>query len=800
MKRWLLALLLMGIAPVWSQERKFGDKPDLNFFAEFVQPTFRDVCSTCHSQNGNAAFGRFPMQQSFGSPYTDEQTQKNFEEAVRRIRPKDPNGSLLLNKPLAKVTHGGGQQVREGGKDQKNFIDWINGAIGTKASGGAGGPFDLAFFESRVAAILDKKCAIKACHGGTTGAGAAFHLEPSANGRFAPEVIKANFTEVTKRAKPKDLNASLVLLKPTGDRTHEGGTVLQKASQDFGILVEFVNGASLSGGGLDRAFFDQFVNPILGRTCGVSACHGGSDGIGARFHLHAPNEVGKFSQKQLDDNFMAVTNPALPRAKPSDPQSLVLLKPTGGAPHVGGIKLPKTSKEYQTVLAWVNGARARPNRPPIVAQGGVGGVLEQRLGAPVPLDLSGSSDTENDTLSFEYKLMMAPRGARAEVRGTGARAALTTDRPGAYVISVTASDGKPGGESDPYKVTVIVTGATTEEAAAVGPRTIPAATTEVPGGRRELFVRRAYFEVLGRGPTIEEFALAVGQPRDQLVAGLFNRPEYYRHWLEEQFQLLGLTGSHRFSADLVQGATLGLFNRDYGQLPTLYTLFTSKQYVDRNFGAVNPRDFFMTLFQQLVGRDPTDTELRNVGPQLVQHVMATPEFYVRYAHRSYRRLVGADASNELAVKLAERLSRFPAAAQAIEQEIVLSADYLNSLTRPKPKTSVMLAESLVRDLLGRAPNESEFDAAQTALGASQDQGAVALLIGRALLGSADANLPTKANLGDRAKWVRDTFVRLLRREPTAKEVGAFVEAMNEAVVTPRLIIEALISSPEYLIY
>jgi hypothetical protein len=114
--------------------------------------------------------------------------------------------------------------------------------------------------------------------------------------------------------------------------------------------------ASRSSGGapirkvkLDEAFFRGYVQPILERR--------GKDGY-ACVHCHASHTI-----------FSGTYGTALNVVNPDDPeQSLILLKPTSSSEsegvvgsnsvaHGGGVRWPKGSPEYVTILDWIRGAK-----------------------------------------------------------------------------------------------------------------------------------------------------------------------------------------------------------------------------------------------------------------------------------------------------------------------------------------------------------------------------------------------------------------------------------------------------------
>ena len=100
---------------------------------------------------------------------------------------------------------------------------------------------------------------------------------------------------------------------------------------------------------LDEAYFRGYVQPILEKR--------GKDGY-ACVHCHATHT-----------QFNGTYGTALNVVNPDQPeQSLILLKPTSSSEsegvvganalaHGGGIRWPKDSPEYVTILDWIKGAK-----------------------------------------------------------------------------------------------------------------------------------------------------------------------------------------------------------------------------------------------------------------------------------------------------------------------------------------------------------------------------------------------------------------------------------------------------------
>jgi hypothetical protein len=108
----------------------------------------------------------------------------------------------------------------------------------------------------------------------------------------------------------------------------------------------------LSVPGVAAAQTPSFVNdvePILTRFgCNQGACHGkGSGQNGFRLSLrgYAPEWDHAWITREFSTRRI---NPANPEA------SLLLLKPTGQAPHEGGVLMAKGSREYQVLLDWIS--------------------------------------------------------------------------------------------------------------------------------------------------------------------------------------------------------------------------------------------------------------------------------------------------------------------------------------------------------------------------------------------------------------------------------------------------------------
>lgn len=785
----------------------FGDKLDFNFFEANVAPVFRDVCVGCHGGGNAAAQSVFPLQMPGADQrYTDEQLRRDFEEAAKRVQLKNPQNSRLLLKPTGQVMHGGGQQIAPGSKEAKAFVDWINGAAlkeRIKPATPQGQP-DEKQFADQIVPILVSKCA-SVCHGGKNPlAKSAFPMEvPGANNQLSPPQLKRFYEETLKKVKFKDPEGSPLIRKGTGKVTHGGGEVIKIPSPEYDTLVAWANG-NRAGSGLDRAFFVDYVQPILTRRCALPACHGGSNSVAGKiFHIYPPQPNGQMLPDHTEANWKAVLSQY--RAVPKRDTSKLLTKPTGRTTHGGGTVLdvnkPDQKKDYDIIAKWILEGAVSTNARPLAV---VVPPPEIPVGAPVTLDASSSHDPDGDELTFHWTVTAKPAQAPLPtIESQGQKARFAAPAPGVYTVSLVVNDGKI--DSSPAFVNVVVV-SDAENPQLTGPAVIPPAQPDAPP--TPPFVRRAYLDVLGRPPTLVEFNNALKMTRAQLVARLFRSLEYDQNWFEEQLSYLFLTGQFRPDSEEITRLPIKLFNKELTQIEALQILIASKSFQERNPGAAN---FVLAAFEQLVGTLPNVQFLQhgikqmeaNKPLELLQQMMSTEELagIARrlWVHRLFRKYLGVYCPENLLEKIASRLAQFPLAGPTTEKELVLSQEYLNNLNTPRLKTPAMLAQSLYRDLLGRAPSPTELEAARVALMSASDPIPVLSVLADTLLKSDEARVPDKNGINAR-DWVTQQFQQILGRQPTPAELQAYVTALSQADVTPRTVLQALVSSREYLYY
>jgi mono/diheme cytochrome c family protein len=117
---------------VFSQNQTF-------FTDQVMAQVLVPVCATCHVAGGQAQATRLRV--TLNDPLATART------VAQLIDPAQPSASLILNKPLAIVPHGGGQQVTPGSMHAQILQQWVDivarAGCAPSSSGGSGSGADL---------------------------------------------------------------------------------------------------------------------------------------------------------------------------------------------------------------------------------------------------------------------------------------------------------------------------------------------------------------------------------------------------------------------------------------------------------------------------------------------------------------------------------------------------------------------------------------------------------------------------------------------------------------------------------
>jgi YVTN family beta-propeller protein len=126
-----------GLSPIQPASSSASDALDFHFFKSRVQPIFLKErpgharCYGCHSEY-NRSF-HFERLSPGAANWTDEQSQRNFQNVLQHVVPGDPGSSSLLIHPLAPEAggdpfHSGGHQFQsQNDSDWLTIAEWVRG-------------------------------------------------------------------------------------------------------------------------------------------------------------------------------------------------------------------------------------------------------------------------------------------------------------------------------------------------------------------------------------------------------------------------------------------------------------------------------------------------------------------------------------------------------------------------------------------------------------------------------------------------------------------------------------------------
>ncbi|HET6202624.1 MAG TPA: hypothetical protein VFI25_07455 [Planctomycetota bacterium] len=329
-------------------------------------------------------------------------------------------------------------------------------------------------------------------------------------------------------------------------------------------------------------------------------------------------------------------------------------------------------------------------------------------------------------------------------------------------------------------------------------------------------VRALHLDLLGRTPTRGEWSEALDAPRERLLDRLVGGRSFWQAWFEDELYYFLLIDGFRPTSPAVVEIPELLADGSLTVPEAIHRILLSPNFSGRNPGA----DTFVTVvLEQCLGMTVQDNPtLLAAGKRMydghavtifgqsgrgqadvVKIVLEQPAFLRRLAERQWTRLYGALFPREEARRAEERLAADPRAFGEIVREWAGSPAYAERLGRPRAKSPLQLARSLFVDLLDRPPTDEEFRWTRNATRALSDPEPLRAVLSRLLLSSGKAGLPKSAP-EDPASWVREQFLRLLAREPSARELRTFVGILSERGSGPSEVIEALVTHPEYGYY
>jgi WD40 repeat protein/mono/diheme cytochrome c family protein len=340
------------------------------------------------------------------------------------------------------------------------------------------------------------------------------------------------------------------LVRPRGDG--KGTLVLRLAGQAVEVPVT-VLGVNSS----PRVDFVHDIAPVLSRLgCNAGTCHGSAQGKnGFKLSLRGYDPI--FDVRALTDD---QASRRVNVASPDD--SLMLLKPTGAVPHVGGALMQPGEPYYEMLRSWIaDGARLDLTAPKVtkIEVAPVNPVV-QRVGARQQLRvLATYSSGEVRDVSREAFL----ESANTEVAAAGRAGLMTALRRGEAPVLARF-------EGNYASTTLTVMGDRSgfvwAEPPAYGKvdRLVAAKWKRMkilPSGlcTDAEFIRRVYLDLTGLPPTAEDVRKFLADSRDsrakreELVDRLIGNPDFVEYWtnkwadlLQVNRKFLGVEGSLAF--------------------------------------------------------------------------------------------------------------------------------------------------------------------------------------------------------------------------------------------------------------
>lgn len=289
--------------------------------------------------------------------------------------------------------------------------------------------------------------------------------------------------------------------------------------------------------------FEKDIMPVLTRAgCNAGACHGKARGQnGFALSLLGFDASGDFA---------AITKEARGRRVfPAAPdQSLLLLKATAKVPHGGGRRIEPESPFYSLLLRWIQAGMPRtPADAPRLAKIKVepSERITQREETFALKVLATYSDNHTEDVthlaafqSSESAVVGVDPSGQVKAGPLPGEAAISARFMGFFAncdISIPLPDPISESTYDSLPRRNFIDGL-------VWNKLKKLAITPSGPANDATYLRRAYLDVIGKLPTVEETRAFLADPaldkRSKLVDSLLQRPEYADHWATKWMDLL----------------------------------------------------------------------------------------------------------------------------------------------------------------------------------------------------------------------------------------------------------------------
>ncbi|MEM8883723.1 MAG: hypothetical protein AAGD14_06640 [Planctomycetota bacterium] len=572
-----------------------------------------------------------------------------------------------------------------------------------------------------------------------------------------------------------------------------------------------------SPAGADLLFFERYLAKGLHDKC--ASCHSDPESAG-RYLLQPLDDAARPDHRTLLANYRATLG-FLDADAPE--RSAQLRKPQGADAHGGGALLDETNSDfYEHLLHFAMGATL-DNRPPEA-------ILPRRITARVgrASDLDGtlSGDPDGSPIRYAWRVAERPVGSEATLEPDGdGGATFTPDVAGPFRIELMVHDGRLG--SLRASMLVVAERTPRSPSRAFTPEPTKAKRDEAPqraflerrlDPARLQLIRRLFLDLKWRTPRIDEIERWYDVPHEKMVAAFLEDAETWNTWYEQQLYYFLLLDRFRPKQGRTTTLPIRLAKRQVTASIALREIVGSTYFGQRNPG----NDTFCTVvLEQCLGL--VVQERRNLRTlkeskkmydglkakifgqkgssqfDFVAICFAQELASQHLLRRTWKDLHGTDIPEKTLEADAAKLHADPKAFPAILQAWLTGPAYVGGVEQTRTKPEIPYVRGLFMDALGRVPTYEELRNVRNAFLSLADPTPIRLVMGRVLLESPQARMPSSA-LNAR-RFVQEQFVRLFARAPSGRELATFTESLkNDPSVTPRVVLWTLISSPEYQTY
>ena len=516
----------------------------------------------------------------------------------------------------------------------------------------------------------------------------------------------------------------------------------------------------------------------------------------------------------LQKNYESISALLSPK---SPARSLLLLKLTpmnrGGVDHDGGKAdggdMPESLlASGGPLVSWIFGG-SETSKPPIAVVAPWPRTIER--GKELAFDASLSYDPDKEKVEVEWEIVEAPLGAEARLSETNtAKTSITPDRDGPWLLRCTVRDPKLAGWP------VLVRFAVTRPKEAGTSDDIPMPTVDIDTRERRL-TRALYLDLVGRTPTEEELGLIASLSHEKRVDKLLASREAWEHWFDEEAFFFLLIDRFRPVSDRLANVAERMRD-DHTTFRDAHMEFA----LSAEFNSRNPGNdtYVSVVLEQFLGIEvQKEHKLLNAAKKMydggvdrifkqkgnsqsdvVRITLEQPDYVEMFVTRMETRYLDQPLAKEEHDIAVARLRLDPKELRALLREWLTSDIYTSEDRAPKAKDDHQFIRSLFVDLLGRPPALQEFRNMRNALQALTDPAPLRGVLAKVMLDSASVLPPRQGKGVDTKTTITELFHRFLGRDPSGKELGAFVNAFEYDKATWKTAALALLTSPHYQYY